>query len=167
MELMCDLPYSLVEIEHNDSFLDEFLFLISTTNPWYGDLIIYLQTQRFQPNISHDDRHRIHHHAKYYLIINDTLYICGIDSILQRYLTHEETETVVNDCHSGACGGLQRRKSFALGIFGLWSLNIVMKWLINSHPVNTFIRKITPTLLLYTSSLQLALFQMGYRPYAL
>ena len=43
MDLMCDLPYALMEAECNDSFLDEFLFLISTTDPWYGDLIICLQ----------------------------------------------------------------------------------------------------------------------------
>ena len=42
MELMCDLPCALMEVEPNDSFPDDFLFLISTTNPWYGYLIIYL-----------------------------------------------------------------------------------------------------------------------------
>ena len=41
---------------------------------------------------------------KYYLILNDTLYRRGIDSILRKCLTHEEAEHVLNDCHSGACG---------------------------------------------------------------
>ena len=80
---MCDLPCALMDTKPSDSFPDEFLLLISTTNPWYGYLIIYLQTQRFQPNISRDDRRRIRHHVKYYLILNDTLYRRGIDSILQ------------------------------------------------------------------------------------
>ena len=44
-ELMCDLPYASTKFEPSDSFLDEFLFLISTTDPWYGDFLIYLQTQ--------------------------------------------------------------------------------------------------------------------------
>ena len=81
-EMMCDLPCALMDTEPSDSFPDEFMFLISTTDPWYGDLIIYLQTQRFQPNISRDNHHCICHHAKYYLILNDTLYRRGIDSIL-------------------------------------------------------------------------------------
>ena len=81
-ELLCDLPCASKESEPSDSFLDEFLFLISTTDPWYGYFLIYLQTQRFHPNLSYDDRHRIRHHEKYYLILNDTLYRCGIDSIL-------------------------------------------------------------------------------------
>ena len=27
------------------------------TDPWYGDLIIYLQTQRFQPTLPRDNHH--------------------------------------------------------------------------------------------------------------
>ena len=102
---MCDLPCALTYSELSDSFLDEFMFLISTSDPWYGDLIIYLQTRRFQPTISHEDCRRIHHHAKYYLILNDTLYRRAIDTILRWCLTHDEAEQVPNDCHYGACGG--------------------------------------------------------------
>ena len=40
-ELMCDLSYDLMDSEPSDSFSNEFLFLITTTDPWYGDLIIY------------------------------------------------------------------------------------------------------------------------------
>ena len=104
-ELMCDLPCTSMESNPSDSFSDEFLFLMSTTDPWYGDLIIYLQTQRFHPNMSRDDCHHIPHHKKYYLMLNDTLYHCGIDSILWQCLTHEEDEMVLNDFHYGACGG--------------------------------------------------------------
>ena len=86
VELMCGLPCALMEVEPNDSFLDEFLFLISMTDTWYGYLIIYLQTQIFHLNLSHDNHPHIRHHTKYYLIINDTLYQCGIDSILRRLL---------------------------------------------------------------------------------
>ena len=43
-ELMCDLPCAAMESEPSDSFPYEFLFVTSTTNPWYGYLLIYLQT---------------------------------------------------------------------------------------------------------------------------
>ena len=52
-----------------------------------------------------DDRRHIRHHTKYYLILNNTLYRYGIESILWWCLTHEEAEQVLNDCHSGGCGG--------------------------------------------------------------
>ena len=41
-KLISDLPRALMEVEPNDSFLDEFLFMISKTDSWYGYLIIYL-----------------------------------------------------------------------------------------------------------------------------
>ena len=44
-ELMCDLPYASTESKPSDSFSDEFLFQVSTTDSWYGDLIIYLKTK--------------------------------------------------------------------------------------------------------------------------
>ena len=81
-DLMCDLPCESTNSDPSDSFLAKFLFLISTTEPWYGYLIIYLQTQIFQATLSHDNHHCIHHHAKYYLILNDTLYRRGIDSVI-------------------------------------------------------------------------------------
>ena len=43
--------------------------------------------------------------AKYYLIVGETLYHHDIDMILQRCITHEEAEKVLNDFHSGAFGG--------------------------------------------------------------
>ena len=54
---------------------------------------------------SREERRKLRVHAKNYLIIGDTLYRRGVDSILRRCLTHEEAEIVLNDAHSGACGG--------------------------------------------------------------
>ena len=42
--------------------------------------------------------------SKNYLIVDNTLYRHGLDSILRRCLTHEEAEVVLNDCHGGVCG---------------------------------------------------------------
>ena len=39
------------------------------------------------------------------VIIGDILYRRGVDSILRQCLTLKEVESVLNDCHSGACGG--------------------------------------------------------------
>ena len=85
--------------------LDESLFLIGSSDPWYGDFIIYLQTQTFQPNTSHFDQRHIRYQAKDYMIVGDSLYRRRVDTILRRCLTHEEAEKVLNDCHARACGG--------------------------------------------------------------
>ena len=101
-ELICALPHADENIEPRDSLPYESLFLIITSNPWYGDILLYLQTQRFQPREEH--RH-ILHHSRRYLIIEDTLYRRGIDTILRRCLIHEEAERILNDYLLGACGG--------------------------------------------------------------
>ena len=44
VQLMSDFP-SLDEGEvHEDSFVDEHIFLILTADPWYGGIIVYMQT---------------------------------------------------------------------------------------------------------------------------
>eukprot|EP00253_Pinus_taeda_P021411 PITA_21411 len=103
-ELLCSLPSAATSSQIEESIPDETLFLISTLDPWYGDIIVYLQTSSFCPETSKDTRRRIRHQAQPYRIIGDTLYCLGVDSVLRQCLTLEEAERVLNDCHSGACG---------------------------------------------------------------
>jgi hypothetical protein len=46
-ELICALPSADENNEPRDPLPDESLFLISTSDHWYGDILLYLQTQRF------------------------------------------------------------------------------------------------------------------------
>ena len=80
------------------------LFLISTLDPWYGDIIVYLQTSTFRSELTKDARRHIRHQSQPYRIVEDTLYRVGVDSIIRRWLTLEEAEKVLNDCHNGTCG---------------------------------------------------------------
>ena len=105
VELICDFPHTTTEKVAVDSLPDESLFLISTDDLWYGDIIIYLQTQTFRPALSSVERRRVRYQARHYIILGDTLYRQGIDSIFRRCLTFDEAEKALNDCHSGACGG--------------------------------------------------------------
>jgi hypothetical protein len=129
---MSDFPRKDEDIFHDDSFMDEHIFLISSSDPWYGDILIYLQTLKLPQHLSRDDRRRICHQAKNYLIIDDTLYRRGVDAILHHCLTHEEVEVVLNDCHSGACGGHLSRlattqKILRAGYFWRQFLKIALK----------------------------------------
>jgi hypothetical protein len=74
-------------------------------DPWYKDILVYLQTQRFRPSSMKDVRRRLRHLAQHYLIVGDALYHRSVDIVLPRCVTHEEDELIINDCHSGACGG--------------------------------------------------------------
>jgi hypothetical protein len=81
------------------------MFFITSSDPWYGDVLVYLQILKCPTSASHDENHRIRHQAKNYLILEDTLYRRGVDYILRRCLTHEEAKIMLNDCHTRACGG--------------------------------------------------------------
>ena len=99
-ELICDFPYSEMETVATDSLPDESLFLINTEDLWYGGIIIYLHTQTFWPTLSSTDRRRIRYQAHQYIILGDTLYRRGIDSVFRRCLTFDKSEKALNDCHS-------------------------------------------------------------------
>jgi hypothetical protein len=85
-----------------DSFLDGSLFLIISNDTWYGDIIIYLQTQFFWPDLPSVDHHHIRYQSRQYIILGDTLYRHGINSIFRRCLTYDEVEKYLNDCNSRA-----------------------------------------------------------------
>lgn len=42
IELLWDFPHTDIETLAEDSFFDESLFLISVSDLWYGDIIIYI-----------------------------------------------------------------------------------------------------------------------------
>jgi hypothetical protein len=56
VELISDFPRLDEDVIHNDSFVDEHIFLISSLDPWYGDILIYLQTLKLSQHLSRDDR---------------------------------------------------------------------------------------------------------------
>jgi hypothetical protein len=60
-EIVTTLPSDTTSAPVNTDFPDEHLFYITSDDPWYGDLLIYLQTQNFGNHLSRDDHHRIHH----------------------------------------------------------------------------------------------------------
>ena len=55
-ELISDFSSKAEELVCEDTFVGEHIFLISTADPWYGDIIVYLQTQRTPTHLSRDER---------------------------------------------------------------------------------------------------------------
>jgi len=103
-ELMFKLPRVDEEPMVNNSFPNDLLFLIDSSDPWYGDIFVYLQNKCFCRQPSRDKHRCIIHHNKHYLIVYNTLYHQWVDLILCRCLIHEEDEHIFNDFHAKACG---------------------------------------------------------------
>ena len=51
-ELISDFSSEEEEEACEDTFVNEHIFLISTLDPWYGDIMIYLQTLKVSTHLS-------------------------------------------------------------------------------------------------------------------
>jgi hypothetical protein len=51
-ELVTTLPSDIPSTPVNTDFPDEHLFYIASDDPWYGDLLVYLRTQKFGQHLS-------------------------------------------------------------------------------------------------------------------
>ena len=56
VELISDFPNLEEEEVYEDTFVNEHIFLISTVDPWYGDIIVYLQTLKVPTHLSRDEQ---------------------------------------------------------------------------------------------------------------
>jgi hypothetical protein len=81
-ELLTTFPSDTTSVPVNIDFPDEHLFYITSDDPCYGDLLVYLRTQKFGNHLSQDDHRRIFHQALHYLLVKDILYRRGVDTIL-------------------------------------------------------------------------------------
>ena len=82
-ELISELPVESGDVVPEESSIRGDMFFIESTDPWYGDILIYLQTLKCPTSTSCDERRRICHQAKNYLILSDNLYRRGVDGILR------------------------------------------------------------------------------------
>jgi hypothetical protein len=122
------------------------MFFITSSDPKYRDILIYLQTLRCPTSASCDEHWHIRHQAKNYLILDDTLYWRGIDCILRRCITHEEAVIMLNDCLTGACGGYLSRLETTQKILRasyLWPtlINDCIESVEKCHPCQSSLRR--------------------------
>jgi hypothetical protein len=76
-ELVTDLPSRHTQCTRQHRLSDEHLFYIASDDPWYGDLLVYLRTQKFGQHLSRDDRRRILHQAPRTISSLETSYTGG------------------------------------------------------------------------------------------
>ena len=54
-ELLLDLLGNSEEVSYDESLVDDHLFLIDSSDLWYGSIIVYLQTTKFPSNVSKEE----------------------------------------------------------------------------------------------------------------
>ena len=56
VELISDFPSLEEEEVYEHTFVDEHIYFISTLDPWYGDIIVYLQMFNVPTHLSRDEQ---------------------------------------------------------------------------------------------------------------
>jgi hypothetical protein len=63
VELISELSIESGNNFPEESLINEDLFLIASSDPWYGDILVYLQTLKCPSSASHDEHRWICHQA--------------------------------------------------------------------------------------------------------
>jgi hypothetical protein len=79
VELISELSIESGDVIPEESPIKGDMFLIASSDPWYRDILVILHTLKCPTFASRDERRRIRHQDKNYLILEDTLYHQGVD----------------------------------------------------------------------------------------
>ena len=95
------------EIQINDDFPDEQLLVIEDVKPvpWFADYVNYLVAKVLPPEFNYQQKKRFFAHLKHYYSEEPILYKHCVDQVIRRCILEEEMESILNHCHTQACGG--------------------------------------------------------------
>ncbi|KAI3523607.1 hypothetical protein L1887_01861 [Cichorium endivia] len=89
----------------NDSFPDEQLFAMHATTPWYADIVNYLVTNTFPSDLTRAQKDKIKKEARRYVWDEPYLWKYYADQVIRRCVDMKEVPSILDFCHSQACGG--------------------------------------------------------------
>jgi hypothetical protein len=93
------------EVSVNDALPGEALMNISSSIPWYADLVNYIVGKVIPHEYSHQQKKKFLYDVKKFYWDEPYLYKLCADGIIRRCIPLEEIKSVIYHCHSGAYGG--------------------------------------------------------------
>ncbi|CAL9021113.1 unnamed protein product, partial [Prunus brigantina] len=93
-----------------ESFPDEQLFSICALNslnplPWFADIVNYLCTNELPTGLSTFQRDKLRKQARYYFWDDPYLFKHRPDQVIRRCVPEGDFKSILEFCHSHACGG--------------------------------------------------------------
>lgn len=88
-----------------DDFPDEHLFVTQGMVPWYDDIVNYLVTRTLPSDLMRAKKDKIKSDAKYYVWDDPYLWKHCFDQVIRRCVFEFEIPSILQFCHSYACGG--------------------------------------------------------------
>jgi hypothetical protein len=89
------------ELPINDYMRDDTLLKVSTTNPWYANIINYIAAGYIPPRV---DKKKIIQHSRLQLWDDPYLYRVCADGLLRRCILAFKTWKILERCHSSPYG---------------------------------------------------------------
>jgi hypothetical protein len=75
------------------------------TSEWYKDIIFYLKSGQFPPEMSSKERRTLKMKTNQYVLVSGVLFQRNFDGILLRCLDYPKSREILQEFHSGVCGG--------------------------------------------------------------
>ena len=93
------------EVQIKDDFPDEHHLVIEDVKPvpWFADYVNYLVAEVIPLEFNYQQRKRFF--LKHYYWEEPILYKHYVDQIIRKCMPDEEMESILNHCHTLACGG--------------------------------------------------------------
>ncbi|CAN6583772.1 unnamed protein product [Malus baccata var. baccata] len=88
-----------------ETFSDEQLMSIEVSMPWYADLANYLASKVIPSELNKNQRDKLKYDARNYVWDNPYLWKYCSDQIIRRCVQDSEIQSILNFCHTYACGG--------------------------------------------------------------
>jgi hypothetical protein len=93
------------ELPINDYMRDDTLLEVSTTDPWYANIVNYIVASYIPPEA---DKKKIIWDSRFHLWDDTYLYRVCVDDLLRRCIPAVETWKILERCHSSPYGGHNR-----------------------------------------------------------
>ncbi|KAM2316657.1 hypothetical protein ACFX1S_000487 [Malus domestica] len=88
-----------------ETFPDEQLMSIEVSMPWYADLVNYLASKVIPSEFNKNQRDKLKYDARNYVWDDPYLWKYCSDQIIRRCVHDSEFQSILNFCHTYACGG--------------------------------------------------------------
>ncbi|CAN6685843.1 unnamed protein product [Malus baccata var. baccata] len=88
-----------------ETFPDEQLMSIKVSEPWYADLVNFLVSKRIPSTYTRHQRDKLRHEARFYVLDDPYLWKYCSDQVIRRCVHDMEFNSILNFCHTYACGG--------------------------------------------------------------
>ena len=89
----------------DDRFIDDNLFLVTSSPDWYAGIVEFLITQRLSIEWTKEARRKVRVNSRHFAVVGNRLFMRGAYGILRRCVSEVEVPDILTSCNDSACGG--------------------------------------------------------------